>query len=354
MYAIRFLRIYDTGDEIDLHTLEQALDAAHLATRATFTRVKPKSISMEEPPLLVRLPPCSLTGGDKTWSLLVIARIYDIGAVSITLVMEAMDEDPSAIRTPAFRFAGQKGLEELFFSSLSEVRRILYPHLGDLPVDPEFYEDYTIYLTNRTDSSVDPVALLTGEDIPFSNQTREEILKYSLSYGREDTTILSWDTALLISPEPPSDLIELIEFANVQVLELRYYDRVLTRQMEMMYDDIELADRLSRFSRIRLYHILMSRIMETHAEISEITEKVDNLIKITEDIYYARVYATALQVLRSSQWRSGVDRKIAVIRENYRMLSEEVNIQHSNFLEWIIIILIALEFIFAIWQAVRY
>jgi len=42
-----------------------------------------------------------------------------------------------------------------------------------------------------------------------------------------------------------------------------------------------------------------------------------------------------------------------VIRENYSMLSDEVHIQHSNLLEWVIIILIALEFVFAIWQIFR-
>jgi hypothetical protein len=123
--------------------------------------------------------------------------------------------------------------------------------------------------------------------------------------------------------------------------------------MEKMYDDIEHADRLSQFRRSRKYHAIMAAQMEMYAEISEIIEKVDNLIKVTEDIYYARVYATALKVLRSGLWSESVTRKIDVIRENYSMLSDEVRIQHSNFLEWVIIILIALEFVLAIWQSIQ-
>ena len=118
--------------------------------------------------------------------------------------------------------------------------------------------------------------------------------------------------------------------------------------MEKMYDDIEHADRMSQFRRGRQYHAIMVKLMETSAEISEIIEKVNNLIKVTEDVYYARVYATALKVLRSSQWSESVSRKIKVIQENYSMLSDEVRIQHSNFLEWVVIILIALELVFAI------
>jgi hypothetical protein len=182
---------------------------------------------------------------------------------------------------------------------------------------------------------------------------RDEIIKNSLSYTTDDLAILSWDSALLCNPENPTDLIDLIEFANVQVLELRYYDRELTREMEKMYDDIKHAESFSSFRRSRQYHAIMAKQMETYAEISEVNKKVDNLIKVTEDIYYARVYATALKVLRSNQWSESVTRKIDVIRENYSMLSDEVRIQHSNFLEWVIIILIALEFGLAIWQSIR-
>jgi hypothetical protein len=120
-----------------------------------------------------------------------------------------------------------------------------------------------------------------------------------------------------------------------------------------MYDDIEHADRLSWFSRSRQYHAIMKHQMKISAEISETIEKVDNLIKVTEDIYYARVYATALKILRSGQWSESASRKIAVIRENYSMLSDEVRIQHSNFLEWVVIILIAFEIGVMLWQSIR-
>ena len=97
----------------------------------------------------------------------------------------------------------------------------------------------------------------------------------------------------------------------------------------------------------------MAHQMETSAEISEITEKIHNLIKVTEDVYYARVYAAVLNVLRSGQWNQSVARKIEVIQDNYSMLSDEVRIQHSNFLEWVIIILIAFELGLGIWQIFR-
>ena len=203
-------------------------------------------------------------------------------------------------------------------------------------------------MTDRRDDSIDPVALLIGEKTNISPQIREDILRNSLSYTTDDLAILSWDSALLCNPDNPTDLIDLIEFANVQVLELRYYDRELTREMGKMYDDIEHADRMSQFRRGRQYHAIMVKLMETSAEISEIIEKVNNLIKVTEDVYYARVYATALKVLRSGQWSESVSRKIKVIQENYSMLSDEVRIQHSNFLEWVVIILIAFELVFMI------
>jgi hypothetical protein len=345
MYSTRFYRMYDIGNEIDLKKLDEGLAAAHTPERASFTRVKPKSILMETPPLSFNLTPLTLQREEREYALYATARVYDFGAVSICFILEDFAAPGAALREISLRFAGQNGLDNLFSGALAQVREILFPALGSLPVEQNFYEDYTIYTADRDDPALDPVVILLGEERPVSPQIREEMLKYSLSYYADDRTILSWDAALIISPEPARDIIELIEFANMQALELRHYDRALTRQMERMYDDIEAADRQSQFRRLRLYHRIMVRLMETQSEISDVTEKVDNLIKITEDVYYARVYAAALSVLRISQWRVSVNRRIEIIRQNYMMLSDEVNIQHSNFLEVVIIILIAIELV---------
>jgi hypothetical protein len=353
MYTIRFYRVYDTGDEIDLDALESALSAGGTTARTSFSRVSPKSISIERPPLLVRLPPVTATIGNASYLLTAVARVYEIGAISLCFILEDQLAPAAAVVPVALSFAGQQGLESQYLESLGVLRDVLTPDLGARSLDPGFYEDYTIYVLDRDDQAVDSVVLLAGEEIAFSEATREEILRHTLSYSQSDRAVLAWDAALLIAPEMPSDLIELIEYANVQVLELRYYDRDLTRQMLRMYDDIEAADRFSRFGRRRRFHLLLNRLMETYAEVSEVTERIENLIKITEDVYYARVYATALRVLRADLWRASVGRKLDVILENYQMLSDEVNREHGNFLEWVIIVLIALEFGFAIWEAFR-
>lgn len=351
MIALRFYRIYDIGKEVNLDWLEQELARSYVTARTRLVRVKPKSIIMENPPLSIRMPPVMVEYGGRRFEFTIIGRIYDIGAISLCMVHEDPKGTFAELEETALLFSGQEGLDATFLSHLTELGRVLQPFITDFAVDPDFYEDYTIYVTDRTEPAVDPVVLLIGEKVDISLEMRNEVLKNTQSYTRDDLAILSWDSALLCNPDYPTDLIDLIDFANVQVLELRYYDRVLTRQMEKMYEDIVLADRLPQFRRMRQYHAIMAQLMETNAEISEIIEKIHNLIKVTEDVYYARVYETVLRVIRSSQWSESVSRKIEIIRDNYSMLSDEVRIQHSNFLEWVIIVLIALEFALAIWQS---
>ena len=353
MISIRFYRIFDIGREIDLAWLERELARDYFTARASFLRVKQKSIMIEDPPLTIRMHPIHVERGGSSFEFAVVARVYDIGVISFCFNHEDPDAGFSRLEEMAILFPEQEGLGDFYVQYLSTLGGIIGPHIRDFAIDPDFFEDYTVYVTDTRDDSIDPVALLVGERKAISPQMREEILRNSLSYTPDDLAVLAWDSALLCSPETSTDLIDLIEFANVQALELRYYDRELTRQMEKMYDDIEEAEHLSQFFRMRKYHAIMAKQMETYAGISEIIEKVNNLIKVTEDVYYARVYATALKVLRSGQWSESVSRKMDVIRENYSMLSDEVRIQHSHFLEWVIIILIALEFCFAIWQILR-
>jgi len=345
MYAIRFYRIFDIGEEIDLEKLEQSLAASMATSRFRFQRVRPTSIIVDQPPLLIRLQGMTIDTVRGPLSLAAMARIYEFGAFSICLRLEEMEAPARMFHEVALSFAGQEGLSRYFDQALAELRSILAVHLGTRPLDPDFYDDYTIYLADRQDPGIDPVAVLLGEEAEFSPEIRKETLQFSFSYYPDEKAILSWGGAVIFSPKPPVDLLELIEFAAVQVLELRFYDRELTRQMDRMYDDIENADRQWWIYRAVHYRKLMKQLMGEQAEVSEIVEDINNLIKVTDDIYYARVYAAALQALRSGSWSQSVNHKLATIRETYRMLSEEVNVQHAHFLEWIVIVLIALEIV---------
>lgn len=352
MYSIYFYRVYETGVEIDLNKLDNRLPTVH--TRTRFTRVKIKSMQMDNPPLLLNLAPGSFAKGQYSLQFNVWSRIYDIGAISICLEYANAGNSQYSLDELADLLSGQEGLEALFAEKVRAVVEILAPFLGSIEVDSEFYEDYTIYTFPQPDYVLDPAALLMGERIDFSAQVREQITRNRLSYGARDYAIMGWDAALLCDVEDTSDLRDLIEFANVQLLELRYYDTVLSTQMERMYEDIEQAEKHWSYRRLRQIRRISTTLMSFIAETTEVAEKIGNLIKITEDVYYARVYETTLKVLRTEQWTDSVNRKLKVMVQNYSLLVDEVNIQHSNFLEWIIIILIALEFGFAIltsfWQ----
>lgn len=303
---------------------------------------------MEVSPLLVKLGTIKADDDPGSPAFFAQAKIFDIGAIGICLRLDAGKIGPDDIVRIGLRFSGQHGLGDMFGRALKYLQEHLEPALADLDIDHDFYEDFTIYSITHPDELPDPVPLLMGEQVDFSELMREQVLRNRLSYSREDFVILTWDTALICDPEDTGDLRDLIEFANVQLLELHYYDRLLNQQMEKMYDDIELAATKSSYRKMRQYREIIATRMQLIADITEVRERIENLIKITEDVYYARVYQTTLKVLRSDQWTESLNRKLQVIQQNYSLLSNEINIQHSNYLEWIIIILIALEFGFAI------
>ncbi|MEQ8236757.1 MAG: hypothetical protein ABRQ23_08275 [Syntrophomonadaceae bacterium] len=348
MYSVHLYRIYETGQEIDIDSLGQVLPHEHMPTRAKFFRVRPRSIQMESPPLMIKLGVFPAHEGHDSPLFTVQAKIYDIGTISICLSYESGPESAQDLEKAGLEMADQGIYDQIYARSVEYLKQLLKPRLDLKGIDVDFYEDYNIYCINRADELSDPVPLLMGERVDFSEQMRSQVLDHRLSYTQDDFAIITWDSALICDPEDNSDLRDLIEFANVQLLELRYYDDLINRQMIKMYDDIETAGAKSSFRKSRYYKGIISSRMQLIADITEVRERIENLIKITEDVYYARVYQTTLKVLRCDQWTESLNRKLQVIQQNYSLLSNQVNIQHSNFLEWIIIILIALELGYAI------
>ena len=98
-------------------------------------------------------------------------------------------------------------------------------------------EDYTVFRVTRAEhadgkparaeeiGALDVAPLLLGESRPLSVEARRELLPHRFSYYGDDLAILTWDSALVVEPgEHDTDLQYVLEFANAQLLELRYYD----------------------------------------------------------------------------------------------------------------------------------
>jgi len=99
------------------------------------------------------------------------------------------------------------------------------------------------------------------------------------------------------------------------------------------------------YSRLKQYRQITKKLMETVLDVTEITEKVQNSFKVTEDVFYARVYNAAQNVFATHNWYGSIERKVTVIQETYHLLKSEIETQSSHLLEITIILLILIEII---------
>jgi hypothetical protein len=56
------------------------------------------------------------------------------------------------------------------------------------------------------------------------------------------------------------------------------------------------------------------------AEVTELAERLDNALQVTEEGYLARVYAAAIELFRVPDASAAVDRGLAIVRETYTAL----------------------------------
>jgi len=84
------------------------------------------------------------------------------------------------------------------------------------------------------------------------------------------------------------------------------------------------------------------------AEVTELSERVDNALQVTEDVYLARVYTAAMELFRVPAVSAAVDRKLAIVRDTYTALHGEAAGARAELLEVAILALIAVEILLSL------
>ena len=196
--------------------------------------------------------------------------------------------------------------------------------------------------------SVDLVPLLSGEQRPLSGSARQDLLRQRFSYYVDDLVVLTWDRAFIYEPSGDSDVMDVLEVANAQLLEMRYYDELLDDELPRMYDLVAKARSARTLLASRRFADLARRLHTLVAEVTELTERVDNALQVTEDVYLARIYAAALELFRVPSVNAAVDRKLAIIRDTYTALYDESSASRTELMELLIVILIIAEIVIAL------
>lgn len=351
-------RLYDVGYEIDLDRVFRLLrDSA--PERARPVRGEAQAIQIPNPPITASLGATTVAVAGVSSAVVLSARIFDFGVVSLRARVEPSrpvawnefmtwgDACANAVDWKEVFGAARRGLDERIGSAVTKP--------GDSPVT----EDYVVFrilglmdkgggrLPVASLSDEDITQLLTGETRLLSAAARRDLMSQRYSYFDDDLAVLTWNAALVVEPvAEDTDVQYVLEFANAQLLELRYYDALLDGEVPRMYDRIEEARRGFHLLG-RRYSRLLAGLQGRVAEVTELVERSDNALKMTDDVFLARIYAAAIDIFRGRTWRQGIDAKLAIVREAYTMLNGESQARRSEVLEVIIIALILLEVVLA-------
>ncbi len=357
-------RLFDVGYEIALDRVLELL-ATQAPARVRPVRGEAQALQIPNPPITVILGTEEVVLGADRLAVEVSARIFDFGVISLRARVPA---------PPGITWHGFVDFGELL-DAATVIPALLDGHLTSLttrirscierPAIAQQTEDYIVYrvarLTDLDGAAVLPAVLhdallsplLLNERRALSAGAMRELLPHRFSYTSEDLAVLTWDNALIVDASlVDTDVQFILEFANAQLLELRFYDATLDAELPRMYDRIEAARpgsrKLAVFS--RRYAPLLAELQRTVADSTELVERVENALKVTDDVYLARIYAAALELFRGRAWRAGIDRKLAIIRETYSMLNDEQQSARSEALEVAIVLLIVLEILLAIFR----
>ena len=213
--------------------------------------------------------------------------LYDFGAASV-----------------AYHVAVDGGLEELRDASDASWRdetlghdarervHALLASLGAAATKPrvaDFTEDYAIFgfrevpggldVAQFCDANAEIIAqILRADDGPLSKEEITNATELRISDGPSDVTIVDWDAAFVVDPDP-EDVRAVLEFANVQLLEMRWLDLQIDDAIEQSYQVLSRRWTLRAF-RPSTASSDVRAVAELQLESTVLLERVSNALKV--------------------------------------------------------------------------
>lgn len=345
--SVLFLTLYDICEEIRLAEVRQILKLQPPGREPSFKHPAPEYVRFEQPPVMETLEEVALSSGERLRGRI---KYYDYGVAVVELVL-AFEGNWQQLADISCRYVSgfeiERHASRIAHERVTRVTRALVKpyenwlsedyfifHLMEIPGQPTAAE---VCRQHRSDIA----QIVRGENLPLSEAERAEILHSAMSYYPDDLVVIGWNGAFLYDTAAGGETtIQLLEYANSQLLEYRYYDEVLTRRLKQVYQFLDRGTgffarwRLARAS-ARLYTLLL--------DVTELTERTDNSIKFLSDMYSARLYRLAAAKVGVPDYKELVDRKLRTADGLYRFMVEQFHQSRAFALELLVVVILIVE-----------
>ena len=344
------LFVFEVGFAIDLERAAGRLPAGverpvlrHRERSSTPFEYRPAPLRVAQELGLVAVPPFPLGPS-------VEITLYDFGAVSLSYAVP-LGESPDDVPALSVALRGHEALAADARKRVTDLIASLGPAV-QRPRVAAMVEDYFIFVVTDALGIADGSGFCADHAEWLARVLRAETAAPSpdevldatharISYGRGDVTLVDWDSAFILDPDP-GDLRAVLEFANVQLLELRYLDQQVDGILERAYDLLS--------QRGGWRGIVPSFLAEDRRRLSTLQvdsaillERVTNALKFLGEEYLARLYRLAAGRLHLAEWDAVIARKLATVEGIYQKMTDRATVRRMELLEWVVILLIALE-----------
>jgi hypothetical protein len=347
--SILVLIQFDVCEEIKLDHLRQIFGARTLE-QPSFKHPAPGYVRYQRPPVVEPIEPLILESGEKLQGEI---KYYDYGVLSVVFVLPFSGDWDMLIRLGS-RWASEVDFERHASRIAHQKLERAAPALVK-PYAEWLSEDYFIFHVRdvvNSPSASELVAshsshiaqIVRGETLQLSDGERDEILQSRISYYPNDLAVIGWNAAFLYDTTAGAETaIQLLEYANSQLLEFRHYDELLTRELDGVYDFLDKGTGL--WARWKLARAA-TKLHTVLLDVTELTEHADNAIKFLSDMFSARLYKLAASKVGVPDYKDLVTQKLKTAEDLYRFMVDQFNQSRAFVLELMVVIILIIELIY--------
>ena len=343
--------LFDVAEAIDLPSAASAIGSS---VRAKFApkSATPDYVRYQQPPLLFDGAGVDVSEID---GFRVGVKVFDYGIISLRLTREFHGTWPD-LADESDRLVENEALERQAEQACRKVAERL-AHATTEARQTLLTEDYLVFAINElsrphtADELVEHhgdiiASVLRGERAPLSRQERDEILRHRISYLANDLVIPTWNAAFVYdTPAGAHAALEIIEFANSQLLQFRYYDELLDNALASIYANVKKEARWYDAFLGRHYARAAREVHALFIDVNELTDRTENALKIVGDVYAARLFSLVGARLDLDRWKTNVSEKLKTLDDIYRFSVEHLGMVRGEVLEMTIVAILVFELV---------